>query len=82
MTFEDFSKFVSEWGVLGSSGAFILWVLYLVVKNDSGKILTKLVEYITKKLGFGEKKSGSKVISISDVINHDIFNYIDFSIVI
>jgi hypothetical protein len=78
MTFEDFSKFVSEWGVLGSSGAFILWVLYLVVKNDSGKILTKLVEYITKKLGFGEKKSGSKVISISDVINHDIFNYIDF----
>ncbi|NBP55302.1 hypothetical protein EBU71_01955 [bacterium] len=77
MTFEEFLQLITKYGWLGTLGSLALYLMYLLLKND-------IVKYISKYLGnlstlFGKKsKNVPRTISQSDILNHDIFNYIDF----
>lgn len=76
----DFMKFVSDWGMRGGAGAAVLYFVYLIIKGDGLKHISKIFEFVTEmtKKKELEKKSSLKQITESDVLNHDIFNYIDF----
>lgn len=75
---------IDEFGKHGPMGLVmlsLLFIIYSVIKSEwFGKFISKLsdqfVEYFMKRKVNPE--SGIKLISESDIINHDIFNYIDF----
>lgn len=73
-----------DYGIGGTLLAcFLLLTLAIIKSNWASEIMTKLfdkiVEYFSKKKS-GEDTSKVKIKSIneSDILNHDIFNYIDF----
>jgi len=78
MDVSEILKFLEKYGIRGSIVAVIVVVLYFLVKT---KWFTKfftfifdwLIEHLMKK-----KSNGKSDITESDIINHDIFNYIDF----
>lgn len=74
-------KEFSNHGNLGLVVLILIFILYTVVKSDwFGKIFSKLsdqfVEYFMKRKVNPEY--GIKLITESDIVNHDIFDYIDF----
>lgn len=80
MNSQDFTNFVSSWGLQSGAGAVCLYFIYHFMKGDGLKYLNKILNYILpivfKKTE--EKKTNIKQISESDILNHNIFNHIDF----
>lgn len=80
MTFKEILEFLEKYGFKGTVGGFLVVLAWLLMKSSwfSG-ILTKISDgvidsYLKKKTG----DTAIKSITESDILNHDIFNYIDF----
>lgn len=72
---------LTKHGPMGFFMLVLFFIIYTIVKSEwFGKLFSKLsdqfVEYFMKRKVNPE--SGIKLITESDIINHDIFNYIDF----
>ena len=80
MTPKDIMEFLHAYGIKGTIVGLIVMVAYGLFKTSwfSGlmtKISDRIIDmYMKKKTGDGNIKS----IAESDILNHDIFNYIDF----
>lgn len=80
----DIKDIIDEFVKHGPLGMFMLaivFLLYTVLKSDwfgtfFSKLSDQFVEYFMKRKV--NPDSGVKLITESDIINHDIFNYIDF----
>jgi len=82
MEFKDIIPYFTNHGFVGVVTLALLFIIYTATKADwFGTILSKLsdkfVEYFMKRKTT-TTDSGIKLITESDIINHDIFNYIDF----
>ena len=78
MELKDILDALREYGFGGTIIGFVILCLWLIAKSTwFSNIMTKMSDSIFDK--FSKKSSDSvKVINESDVLNHDIFNYIDF----
>ena len=81
MELKDIIQEFTKYGPKGLLLLSIVLIIITIVKSEwFGKLFTKvsrqLVEYFMKKKI--DTESGPKLITESDIINHDIFNYIDF----
>lgn len=81
MEIKDLFNEFTKHGPMGLFMLSLLFIIYTMVKSEwFGKFFSKLsdqfVEYFMKRKVNPE--SGIKPITESDIINHDIFNYIDF----
>jgi len=68
----------NKWGFKGAIITVITIILLVVVKSEAastffGKIFDKLISK-----AFGGKKKEEVLLKESDILNHEIFNYIDF----
>lgn len=82
MGVEDFAKVVEIYGIKGAIFLLIVFIIISILKSRllSG-VFTKLSDLIVERfMKFKTKDTDYKVkmISESDITNHDIFNYIDF----
>lgn len=80
MGIQDVFTILEKYGWKGFLVAIILFIAGLVIKSDWfsnwwSKFTDKIVEFFMKKK---VKEIPHTEISESDIINHDIFNYIDF----
>jgi hypothetical protein len=79
MGINDIISLLEKYGIKGGIVVFLVVILYLVYKS---KILNKLINTLSERYveSFMRKKGKKEVveINISDIENHDIFNYIDF----
>lgn len=82
MGLDDFKTMVDIYGI---KGAVFLLILFIIVSFLKSKVMSSIFTKISEK--FVEKfmkaktqevNSQVKMISESDIVNHDIFNYIDF----
>lgn len=70
-------KLIETYGLKGVILFLIIFFIYNLIKNGKmTTVLGKLYEVISKKIT-KEKNDNNKSITESDIINHDIFNYID-----
>jgi hypothetical protein len=79
MELKDILMALREYGFGGTIIGFVILCLWLIVKSTwFSNLMTKISDKIFD--GFSKKstESSQKVINESDVLNHDIFNYIDF----
>lgn len=80
MTFKEILEFLEKYGIKGTIGGFLVVLFWLVMKSTwfssiINKISDKVIDsYLKKKT----KDNTIKSITESDILNHDIFNYIDF----
>lgn len=79
MNIKDAIDLLEKYGIKGGIIFFISIVFFILFKTGIiGRFITylseKYIEYFMKKKG----KLVSAEINLSDVLNHDIFNYIDF----
>ena len=79
MEFKDIIPYFTNHGFLGVVTLALLFIIYTATKADwFGTILSKLsdkfVEYFMKRKTT-TTDSGIKLITESDIINHDIFNF-------
>lgn len=75
----DLYRLLSEYGIRGFLFAFLVFLGTAIVKSNWfstwwSKLTDKIVEWFMKR----KVKEVKHEISESDIINHDIFNYIDF----
>lgn len=80
MGIQDVFTILDKYGWKGFLVATILFIIGIIIKSDWfsnwwSKLTDKLVEFFMKKK---VKDIPHAEISESDIINHDIFNYIDF----
>jgi hypothetical protein len=80
MGIQDIFTILDKYGWKGFLVAIILFIIGIIIKSDWfsnwwSKLTDKLVEFFMKKK---VKDIPHTEISESDIINHDIFNYIDF----
>lgn len=74
-------EFIKNYGVGWTIAAIVILILIFVLKNQwVADIFSKISERFVEKFMKNKTKDIStlKHISESDIINHDIFNYIDF----
>lgn len=81
MNVDDFIKVFDKYGFKGLVVFLILTVIYIFIKSKwfsalVSKISDVIIENFMKKKTSKEVKN--KTIGEGDIINHDIFNYIDF----
>jgi hypothetical protein len=78
----DIVTLIEKYGIKGIATAALLFGIYTFIKSEwFGKSLGKISDwFIDKFLRNKVKEVGTSVrkISISDIENHDIFNYVDF----
>jgi len=82
MGITDILKFVQENGPSTSIIVILLFVIAYIVKtkwvnNAVSKLMDKIIESLFKRKD-PENNNAHQEISESNIINHDIFNYIDF----
>jgi len=80
MTFESILKLLQEHGLAGLLMSAFIWLIYYVIKAPwfaqlLSKITDTLVIFFMKRK---VKEVQQNEITESDILNHDIFNYIDF----
>jgi hypothetical protein len=80
MGIEEIYKMFAEHGFVGLILAFIVFVITSLIKSQWfgewwSKFTDKFIEFFMKRK---IKEIHNKEISESDILNHDIFNYIDF----
>ncbi len=81
MDFSELISLLNQYGFGGTVVGVILIVLWLIVKSSwFSSIISKITEYLLDIIIKNKSNSQSKVKSITegDILNHDIFNYIDF----
>lgn len=79
MSIEEINEIVQNYGVKGAIVVILVIVILSFFKTDAfnkfiGKFFDKIIEKAFKK----KKKEDVVQVAESDVINHEIFNYIDF----
>lgn len=82
MELKDISSIIDKYGI---KGAFLIIVIFLLIGAIKSKWITDLISKLSDKFveRFMRSKtkdisSHVKMITDSDITNHDIFNYIDF----
>lgn len=81
MSFTDLIQLINQYGFSGTVVGIILIFLWLVIKSSwFSNIVSKITEYLLDLIIKNRSNNVSKVKSIAenDILNHDIFNYIDF----
>jgi len=81
MKIDDIISLLEKYGTGGTLFIIFLFIILSVIKSDFfTNILSKISEKITNIFIKSKISDESKVRSVteSDIINHDIFNYIDF----
>lgn len=81
MSVDDFIKIFDKYGLKGLIIFLILTLIFIFIKSKwfatlVSRVSDLVIENFTKKKTSKEVKA--RVIEESDIINHDIFNYIDF----
>lgn len=81
MSLEDISTLFDKYGTKGGIFVIIIFILISALKSKwfgdiLGKISDKFVEKFIKKKS--KDNNAIKLITESEITNHDIFNYIDF----
>ena len=80
MTFEEILKLLQEHGTAGLVLSAFIYLIYYIIKAPwFGQVLSKITDtlvifFMKRKV----KQVAQNNISESDILNHDIFNYIDF----
>lgn len=82
MSIEEISKIVDKYGIKGAVFILIFFILMAALKSKwvsdfISKISDKFVEVFMKRK-IKDINNQVKLITDSDITNHDIFNYIDF----
>jgi hypothetical protein len=77
----DLYRILSEYGIRGFIFAFLVFLGTAIVKSNWfsnwwSKLTDKILDWVMKRKV--KVKENKHEISESDIINHDIFNYIDF----
>ena len=82
MELKDISSIIDKYGI---KGAFFLVIIFLLIGTLKSKWITELLSKLSDKFVERFMKSKTKdinshvkMITDSDITNHDIFNYIDF----
>ena len=82
MGFSDILAIIEKFGIKGAFFSLFIFIVISVIKNKwIGDILSKLSEKFVEVFMKSKTKdinSHVKMITDSDITNHDIFNYIDF----
>lgn len=79
MTVSEISNIIDKYGIKGALFIITIFVLIGAVKSEwFGKLLGKISDKFVDKFMKSKPKVITKTIGDSDIINHDIFNYIDF----
>lgn len=79
MGVSDISILLEKYGLKGTVFIVIAVVLMALLKSEwFGKILSKLSDKFIESFMKRKVKDSAKLITDSDITNHDIFNYIDF----
>ncbi len=78
MDLTGIAEVVDNYGLKGGFFIILLFILVTLIKSNwFSKLITKLSNKIIDKF-INKKKDSTIELSESDIINHDIFNYIDF----
>lgn len=81
MDLEHLFKIIKDWGVGGTTIlAVILWILDKTIKMPPSvaKFFDRIIDFVLKRRVKEVDITQFKSIRESDIINHDIFNFIDF----
>jgi hypothetical protein len=79
MDLKDILDALREYGFSGTIIGFVILCLWLIAKSTwFSNVMAKISDGIFDKFSKKSSESPIKVINESDVLNHDIFNYIDF----
>jgi len=79
MDLKDILDALREYGFGGTLIGFVILCLWLIAKSTwFSNVMAKISDGIFDKFSKKSSESPIKVINESDVLNHDIFNYIDF----
>jgi len=79
MDLKDILDALREYGFGGTLIGFVILCLWLIARSTwFSNVMTKISDGIFEKFSKKSSESPIKVINESDVLNHDIFNYIDF----
>ena len=79
MDLKDILDALREYGFSGTIIGFVILCLWLIAKSTwFSNVMSKISDGIFDKFSKKSTESSIKVINESDVLNHDIFNYIDF----
>lgn len=82
MGFSELVSLIDKYGIKGALGVILLFLLYTFINskwfgNKMSKLSDWLIESFMKKK-VKEVETSVRKISMSDIDNHDMFNYIDF----
>lgn len=73
----DFTYLADNYGIWGIIIGVIIFIITSIIKSESiGKLFTKLSDRAIE--WFLKRRSNEDYVQESDILNHDIFNYIDF----
>ena len=76
MEMQDLYKMLEAYGIRGAIFGIIFFIIGTIIKSRWwSKTTDKIIQFFMKKK---VKEIPHGEISESDIINHDIFNYIDF----
>jgi len=79
MELKDILMALREYGFGGTIVGFVILCLWLIAKSTwFSNLMTKISDKILSKFSKKSSETSTKIINESDVLNHDIFNYIDF----
>jgi len=82
MGLTEISTIIDKYGIRGAIFIIFIFIIYSAVKSEwFGNIVSKISEKFIEKFMKNKTKSLDnqvRNITDSDIINHDIFNYIDF----
>jgi predicted house-cleaning noncanonical NTP pyrophosphatase (MazG superfamily) len=79
MDLKDILDALREYGFSGTIIGFVILCLWLIAKSTwFSNVMSKISDGIFDKFSKKSTESSIKVINELDVLNHDIFNYIDF----
>lgn len=77
MSFENITKLLEKYGY---EGLFFIAFVYILITILQRRWLSNILSYISKFLidGLTKKSNDVLIISESDIVNHELFDYIDF----
>jgi hypothetical protein len=79
MELTDFIKIFEDYGLLGGGIIITFFIMYIIIKSKPFiTFLTKIFSFINTKIIKRTKNDNANGINNSDIINHEMFNYIDF----
>lgn len=73
MEFNDIKEIINQFGITGSVASLVIILLWSIGKTQW---FTKLIDKLIENL-FTKERKGKHLVE-KDILNHDIFNYIDY----